>query len=120
MERQQSRKRPDSRADKLAPEYRWQSRIPPKMSRDEYVADALEKAHLAYEVLNNEGFNRAYREIIDEALNIVIDSKPGQGDLREDNYFRIRGLQDVIMRMQGWIATAEQIAHSEENINSIA
>jgi hypothetical protein len=120
MQNRNSR-RPDSRAKTMPEQHQYQQNVvPPKQHPAEYTENALRRAHMAYEVLNSEGFNLAYQELLNESVNTIIDSKPEKSSLRDDEYYRIRGLQDLILKMHGWIATAEQIRAAGEQRNSIA
>lgn len=113
------RRRPDSRGRLLPPNYKWRRHVPPQMTEEQYVQHVLEKSGAAHQLLADPHFNRVYHELLSEGVDTIIDSKPGEHDLREDNYFAVRGLQDIVMRLQFWMAQADAI-RADKPVNTLA
>lgn len=87
---------------------------PPVLSNEEEMSIALNKGDAAKRLLTDPDFNAAYQELLDENLNSIVTSKPGQTELREDAYFRIRGIQEIAYKLGSWRTVADQVkAHIE-------
>lgn len=70
---------------------------------------ALRSAEAGQRLLNDEDFQLAFQELVEENLHQIIESKPGQWEVREDCYFRIRGIYEVAYKLRGWVSIAEQV-----------
>jgi hypothetical protein len=86
---------------------------PPPRSEDEEIAIALTKGQAAARLLRDPDFNAAYQELLDQNINSIVTSKPGQHELREDAYYRIRGVQEMAYKLNEWRVVAEQLEASE-------
>lgn len=66
-------------------------------------------------MLRDQDFNDAYQELLDENLSSIVSSKPGQKELREDAYFRLRGIQEFAYKLNVWASSAEQLKQKLEH-----
>jgi hypothetical protein len=73
------------------------------------VSIALNKGDAARRLLIDADFNAVFQELMDENLLIIANSKPNQEELREDAYFRLRGVQDIAYRLNTWVTVAHQL-----------
>lgn len=73
------------------------------------------QAEAAKRLLLDPDFNAAYQEIQEELVAQFVTSKPGQRELREDCYFRVRGIQEIAYKFNQWVAEGDQLrAHLAE------
>jgi hypothetical protein len=91
---------------------------PPPRSEEEDVAIALTKGQSAARLHRDPDFNAAYQELLDQNLNTIVSSKPGQAELREDAYYRIRGIQEMAYKLNEWRVIAEQLEAGIQQANS--
>ena len=84
------------------------------MDDEEAIHIALTKGAAAARLLRDPDFNAAYQELLDENLTGIVTSKPGQKELREDAYYRLRGIQELAYKLNGWKVTAEQLQAQTE------
>lgn len=104
------RNRPDPRRNGLPSGYEWELKEPPPPVDDEEAIHlAIVRGQAAARLLRDPDFNAAYQELLDENLNGIVTSKPGQKELREDAYYRLRGIQEMAYKLNGWKVTAEQL-----------
>ena len=98
----QLRPRPDPRRKKgaIPEEYEWKL-DPTILSEEELYEKALRDAQAAASVLRNDQYIDCYQSLIDKWIQQLIGTKPDQIEEREDLYFRIRGLQDMAMHLNG-------------------
>ena len=68
-------------------------------------------------LLRDPDFNAAYQELLDQNITSIVTSKPGQQELREDAYYRIRGLQEMAYKLNEWRVVAEQLGASARQDN---
>jgi len=110
----------DTREEDLPDNFQWENRIPPNMSQEEYERHVMDKGMAAQRMLADTSFNFLYQEMVTEHVNGIINSHPAQKEERDDRYYQIRGLQDLMVKMQGWVSTAEMLSmRSEQPRNSI-
>lgn len=103
------RKRPDPRLNSLPEGYEFQLRVRPNESVEEARTRILNQAQAAERLLRDQDFNDAYQEILEEQVQQIITSKPGQSELRDDAYFRIRGIQEIAYKMNTWRMNGERL-----------
>lgn len=103
------RKRPDPRQNGLPPKYDWKLEVKQEETEDEAISRLLARGEAGKKLLRDPDFNAAYHEFLEEQVAQIVTSKPGQRELREDAYFRIRGLQEIAYKMNGWVQMAEQL-----------
>lgn len=95
--------------------YEWEPVIAPRFEdREQAMQYAVDHAQRAHSLLSDPSFNELYKELLDEQVLMIVQSKPGQVELREDCYFRIRGLQDLVHKMNGWINRFETMKADAE------
>lgn len=102
MKQSQLRPRPDPRRKKgaIPGEYEWKLDTS-VLSEPEQYEKALRDAQASASVLRNEQYIDCYQSLIDKWIQQLIGTKPDQIEEREDLYFRIRGLQEMAMQMNG-------------------
>jgi Fic family protein len=102
MKRATLRPRPDPRRKSGAiPEtYQWKLDTT-ILSEPEQYEKALRDAQAAASILRDDQYVDAYQSLIDKFIQQLIGTKPDQIEEREDLYFRIRGLQEMAMQLNG-------------------
>lgn len=70
----------------------------------------------AQELLSNEVFGMAVKDVVDYHLNAFINSKPEDTKLRESAYYQATAVQQVIAVLQQWVAIKENI---KANLNQV-
>ena len=110
-----TRKRPDPRTGRPPASFIWDSLTNPEFhSQEEYEQHIVDYAQVASNLLGDPGFNAVYKEILDENLIRLVESKPAQVELREDSYYRVRGLQDIVLKLNGWKNRYEEMKASKQ------
>lgn len=113
---ERSKSRPDPRTKNLPNGYEWQLKPPPDArSEEEQISLVLNRGQAAARLLRDQDFNDAYQELLDENLSSIVSSKPGQKELREDAYFRLRGIQEFAYKLNVWASSAEQLKQKLEH-----
>jgi hypothetical protein len=87
---------------------------PAPVSASEAEFIALNKGDAGARLLRDQDFNSAYQELLDESLTAIATSKPGQKELREDAYYRLRGIQELAYKLNSWKVQAEEIRRRQE------
>jgi hypothetical protein len=103
------RNRPDPRLKGLPEDYEWKFRVRPAESEEEFIQRVLAQGDAGRKLLQDPDFNAAYQEILEEQLDAFVKSKPGQNELRDDIYFRVRGIQEIALKFNVWVQMAEQL-----------
>jgi len=103
------RKRPDPRSKGLPEGYEFQFVVRPQETKEEAIARVFAQEEAGKALLLNKDFNAAYQEILEEQLQQIVTSKPGQAELRDDCYFRIRGIQEIAYKLNAWVAQGDQM-----------
>jgi len=65
----------------------------------------------AEELLRNETFSMAIKDVVDYHLNAFLTSKPEDDKQREAAYFQSNAVQQVISVLQQWVSIKENIKH---------
>jgi hypothetical protein len=101
--------RPDPRLSGLPAGYEFQFIPKDEESREEYITRVFARGEAGRRLLLDPDFNAAYQEILEEQLQQFVTSKPGQSELRDDVYFRIRGIQEIALKFNVWVTLADQL-----------
>jgi hypothetical protein len=104
------RARPDPRTKKGAKpeEYEWKLDTT-VLSEPEKYEKALRDGVEAASLLRSDQYNDTYHSLLDKWIQQLIGTKPDQIEEREDLYFRIRGLQETAMQLNGRVQQAIMI-----------
>lgn len=103
------RKRPDPRQHSLPEGYELQFKMKAHEDEESYIQRVLAQGEAGKRLLLDPDFNAAYQEILEEQLAQLVNSKPGQAELRDDCYYRVRGIQEIAYKLNTWVAHAEQV-----------
>jgi oligoribonuclease (3'-5' exoribonuclease) len=71
--------------------------------------DLVDRGVRAEELLQNETFSLAVKDIVDFHLNTFLTSTPEDDKLREQAYYQSNAVQQVIGVLQQWVAIKESI-----------
>jgi hypothetical protein len=113
------RKRPDPRLNGLPDGYDFQYRLKPHETEEEAISRVFAQAEAGARLLRDPDFNAAFHEIMEEQIAQFVGSKPGQSELRDDCYFRVRGIQEIAYKLSSWVAQGDQLrAHLENRENT--
>ena len=104
-------KRPDPRLTDLPEgfQYKFDPNRGVYASEEERDQVMLAMGKAGERLLRDTDFQLALQELMDESLTQIVHTKPGQWEVREDCYFRVRGIQEIAYRLQGWVRIAEQV-----------
>lgn len=101
--------RPDPRRGNLPEGYEFEFPVKPMETQEEAYSRILAQGEAAARLLRDPDFNAAYQEILEDQLKTLVESKPAQQELREDCYFRVRGVQEMAYKLNGWVNLAERL-----------
>lgn len=69
----------------------------------------------AQELLSNEIFSMAMKDVIDYHINSFLNSTPGDEKVREAAYFQANAIQQVLGVLQQWVTIKDNIVNNLEN-----
>ena len=70
----------------------------------------------AQELLQNDTFAQAFKDLIDYSLNAFLTSKYEDEKLRESAYYQAQAVQQVTGLLQQWVAIKEQIIANNDSV----
>lgn len=70
----------------------------------------------AQELLQNETFTLAFKDLIDYSLNAFLTSKYEDEKIREAAYYQAQAIQQVTGLLQQWVAIKEQIIATNDSV----
>lgn len=70
----------------------------------------------AQELLQNETFALAFKDLIDYSLNAFLTSKYEDEKIREAAYYQAQAIQQVTGLLQQWVAIKEQIIATNDSV----
>lgn len=108
-----SDKRPDPRHNGIPEGYAFEFKVKPHETDEDARSRVLAQGAAATRLLTDPDFNAAYQEILEEQLQQIVTSKPGQDSLREDAYFRIRGIQEIAYKFNTWRTLADRLRQQD-------
>lgn len=77
----------------------------------------IDRGTRAQELLTNDVFQQAFKDLIDFYLNAFINSRPEDEKVREAAYYQAQGLQQITGLLNQWVAVKEQIiAQLEDSV----
>ena len=79
--------------------------------------DLVNRGVRAEELLKNDVFSQAFKDLIDYYLNTFITSRPEDEKVREAAYYQSQAIQQVTGLLNQWVAVKEQIiAQLEDSV----
>lgn len=75
----------------------------------------LDRGVRAEELLSNEVFAMAVKDVIDYHINTFLNSAPTDDKVREAAYYQATAMQQVIGVLQQWVAIKEGIKQDLDN-----
>ena len=79
------------------------------MENQKTQQDLVDRGVLAEELLKNETFGTAVKEVVDQQIMNWLNSNPIDPTIRENAFFAAQGINNVIGVLQQWVAIKEQI-----------
>lgn len=76
----------------------------------------MSRGNRAQELLQNDIFAMAFKDLIDYNLNAFLTSKPEDEKFREAAYYQSQAIQQVTGLLQQWVAIKEQIIANNDSV----
>lgn len=80
---------------------------------EEYL---IARGNRAEELLRNDTFALAFKDMIDYNLNAFLTSRPEDEKQREYAYYQVSAIQQITGLLQQWVAIKEQIIANNDSV----
>lgn len=71
--------------------------------------DLIDRGVRAEELLKNDTFAAAVKDVVDMCINTWLNSKEGDGQMRDAAYYSAQGINNVVGVLNQYVAIKEQI-----------